>query len=148
MEDPLAALLLGFDLLPTRANAAGGLRLGLAEDVRVAADELGVYPARDRLEITFVLFLQQQREELDLEEKVAELVQQLRGFAPRSRVGDLVRLLDRVRHDRERSLFPIPRTVTAQPPCQLLQFNERLGERQAATRSRWWRSSRWRRGAD
>ena len=88
--------------------------------MRVAADELGVHSARDRLKITFVLFLEQEGEEIDLEEKVAELVQQLRGFARRSRVGDLVRLLDRVRHDRERGLLAIPRTVAAQPPRQVL----------------------------
>ena len=126
VEDPLAALLLGLDLLPARANPARRLRLGLAEDVRVAADELGVHPARDRLEIAFSLLLEQEGEEIDLEEKVAELVEQLRRFAARRGVGDLVRLLDRVRHDRERGLLAIPRAVAAQPPRQVLQLNERL----------------------
>ena len=51
------------------------LRLDLAEDVRVAADELLVDPARDLLEIAVALLLEQEREEVDLEEEVAELVE-------------------------------------------------------------------------
>ncbi len=50
VEDPLALLLVGLDPLPVLADAAGGPRLDVAEDVRVAADELLVDPARDRLE--------------------------------------------------------------------------------------------------
>ena len=126
MEDPLAALLLGLDLLPARANPARGLRLGLAEDVRVAPDELGVHSARDRLEVAVSLLLEQEGEEIDLEEQVAELVEQLRGIAARRGVSDLVGLLDRVRHDRERGLLAIPGAVAAQPPRQLLQLDERL----------------------
>ena len=81
VEDPLPALLLGLDLLPALAHAPGGVRLDLAEDVRVAADELGVDGPRDLLEVAVALLLEQQREEVDLEEEVAELVEQLGGIA-------------------------------------------------------------------
>ena len=46
VEDPLAALVLALDLLPALAHARRRARLGIAEDVRVASDELGVDPAR------------------------------------------------------------------------------------------------------
>ena len=72
------------------------------------------------------LLLQQQGEEVDLEEQVAELVEQLLGIARAGGVGDLVGLLDRVRHDRARRLLAIPGAVAAQPPRQLLQLDERL----------------------
>ena len=43
-------------------------------------------------------------------------------------VGDFVRLLDRVRHDRALGLLAIPRTVAPQALCQRLQVDERLGK--------------------
>ena len=64
--------------------------------------------------------LEQQREEVDLEEQIAELVEQLRVVERDGRVRDLVRLLDRVRDDRPRGLLAIPRTVAPQAAGQLL----------------------------
>ena len=61
VEDPLPALLLGLDLLPALADAAGGVGLDLAEDVRMPADELRVHGARDLLEVALALLLEQQR---------------------------------------------------------------------------------------
>jgi hypothetical protein len=54
-------------------------------------------------------------------------VEQLRVVAGERRVGDLVRLLDRVRHDRARRLLAIPRAVAPEPLGQLLQRDESLG---------------------
>ncbi len=68
VEDPLAALLLGLDLLPVRANPAWGLGIDLAEDVRVPAHELLLDPARDRLERAGAALLEEQREKVGLEE--------------------------------------------------------------------------------
>jgi hypothetical protein len=58
-------------------------RLGLdvAEDVRVAADQLLAAVLGDRGESPGAALLEQQREEVDLEEHVAELVEQLRVVA-------------------------------------------------------------------
>src|SRR6185503_10291076 len=124
----------------------GGARLDLAEDVGVAADELLVHGPRDLLEIAVALLLEQEREEVDLEEEVAELVQQLRRVTRLGRIGDLVGLLDGVRDDRPRRLLAIPGAVAAQPPGQLLQLLQRLAQRHSTTRSR--RSScSWRRAA-
>ena len=79
-----------------------------------------MHPARDRLEIAFSLLFEQEGEEIDLEEQVAELVEQLGGLACRRGVSDLVGLLDRVGHDRAGGLLAIPRAVAAQPPRQVL----------------------------
>ena len=113
-------------------------RLDVAEDVRMPADELLVDAARDRREIAVVPLLEQKREEVDLEEQVAELVEQLRVVARERGVGDLVRLLDRVRDDRARGLLAVPRALAAQPLRQPLQVEEGLRE---ALRARLWPSS-------
>ena len=102
--------------------------------MRVAADELRVHRAGDRLEVTVPLLLEQEGEEVRLEEEVAELVEQLGRVAGVRGVGDLVGLLDRVGHDRPRRLLPVPGAVAAQALRQLLQLDERLGERPVARR--------------
>ena len=129
VEDAGAPLLLGLDRLPALAHPTGRVRLGLPEDVRVAADELRVHGPGDRFEVALALLLEQQREEVGLEEQVAELVEELGGVAGVGGVGDLVGLLDRVRHDRPGRLLAIPGAVAAQALRQLLQLDERLGER-------------------
>ena len=92
----------------------------------MAADELRVHPARDRLEIAGTALLEQEREEVDLEEEVAELALELRVVTCDRRVGDLVRLLDGVRDDRERRLLAIPRALAAKAPRQLLEVEQGL----------------------
>ena len=47
----------------------------------------------------------------DLEQQVAELVLELAEVAALDRVGDLVRLLDRVRRDRRERLLEVPRAT-------------------------------------
>ena len=126
MEDARAPFLLGLDRLPPLAHPPGRVGLGVAEDVRVAADELRVHRPGDRFEVAVALLLEQQREEVRLEEQVAELVEQLGRVAGVRGVGDLVGLLDRVRDDRARGLLAIPGAVAAQALRQLLQLDERL----------------------
>ena len=122
---PAAALGLGLDRLPPLAHAPGGARLGVAEDVRVAADELLVDGARHRVEIALALLLEEERQEEDLEQQVAELVVELRRVVGEGRVGDLVCLLDGVRDDRARGLLAIPRALGAEAPGQLPELRER-----------------------
>ena len=81
----------------------------------------------DGFEVALALLLEEQREEVDLEEQVAELVEQLRRIARDRGVGDLVGLLDGVRDDRPGRLLPVPGTVPAQPLGQLLQLEQRVG---------------------
>ena len=109
-------------------HALGRLRLDVAEDVRMPAHELLVHAARDLREVAGAALLEQEREEVDLEEQVAELVEQLLVVAGERRVGDLVRLLDGVRDDRARGLLAIPRALAAQPLRQRLQLEEGLSK--------------------
>ena len=53
--------------------------------------------------------LEQERQEVDLEQHVAELVQQLPVVTRMRGVGQLVGLLDRVRDDRPLVLLAVPR---------------------------------------
>ena len=130
VEDALAPFLLALDPLPVLAHAPGGPRLGVAEDVWMTLDELRVDGPRDVLEIAGAALREEQREEVDLEEQVAELVEQLLVFAPERRVRDLVRLLDGVRDDRRRGLLAVPGTVAPKALRQTLQVEQRLVEAQ------------------
>src|SRR5439155_11978484 len=98
------------------------------EHVRMPADELGLDQPRSGREIPFAALLQEQREEVDLEEEVAQLVEQLLVVTCERGVCDLVRLLDGVRDDRALRLLTVPRTLTAQALGQALQLEERLPE--------------------
>src|SRR3970282_2033798 len=118
--------LLVLELPPARPHSPCSSRLGVAEDVRVPADELPVDQPRDRLQVALAALLQEQREEVDLEEKVAEFVTEAAVVPGQDGVGDLVGLLDRVRHNRRRRLLPVPGAVPAKAPCQLLEVEERL----------------------
>ena len=77
-------------------------------------------------EIALAALLEQEREEVHLEEQVAELVEQLLVVAGERRVRDLVRLLDRVRHDRARGLLAVPRALATQPLRQALELEQGL----------------------
>ncbi len=136
VEDPLAALLLGLDALPVLPHAARRLRVHLAEDVRVPAHELLLDPARDRLQRAGAAFLEEQREEVGLEEQVAELVLELRVVQGEGRVSDLVGLLDGVRDDRPCRLLPIPGAVAPEALGQALEIEKGVGERLVRT-SQW-----------
>src|SRR5207253_1388177 len=137
MEDAFAPLLLAFDALPVLLDAPRRLRLHVAEDMWVPPDELLVDQPRRLREIARALLLEQQREEVDLEEQVAELVEQLAVVARERCIRDLVRLLDRVRHDRARRLLAVPRTVAPQPLRQQLQVEKGLLEALHAIGSPW-----------
>ncbi len=108
----------------------------VAEDVRMPADELLGGSPRDRAEVARAPFLEQQRQEVDLEQHVAELVQQLRVVAGVRGVRQLVGLLDRVRDDALLVLLTVPGAIAAQAPRDRVQLEEglaqRLGHRLAA----------------
>ena len=78
--------------------------------------------AGDLRQVTRSSLLEQECEEVDLEEEVAELVEQLLVVTGESRVRDLVGLLDRVRNDARFGLFPVPRAFSAQALRQALQL--------------------------
>ncbi len=80
----------------------------------VPADELLVDGPGYPLQVALAVLLEQEREEVHLEEQVAELVDHLRRIAAHGRVGNLVGLLDGVRDDRPRRLLAVPGAVAAQ----------------------------------
>jgi hypothetical protein len=121
VENPFAAFLLCLDPLPVLADPPGRSSLDVAEDVRVAGDELVVDPRRDRCQVAGPPLLEQEREEVRLEEEIAELVLELRVVAGERCVGDLVGLFDCVWDDRARRLLAVPGTVAAQALGQLLE---------------------------
>jgi hypothetical protein len=92
------------------------------KDVRVPRDQLVVNRAGHARQIALALFLEQQREEEGLEEKVAELVLELAGVAADRRIGDLIGFLDGVRNDRPNRLLAVPGTITAEPLGQTLKI--------------------------
>ena len=65
--------------------------------MRVASDQLLGAVVRDLRELAGAALLEQQRQEIHLEQHVAELVEHLGVVAPVRGVGELVGLLDRVR---------------------------------------------------
>src|SRR5215218_9064581 len=114
------ALLLALDPVPVSEHLAGRFRLRLAEHVRVAADQLLRHGLGDVRQVAGAPLLQQQREEVHLEQHVAQLVQQLGVVAARRRVRELVGLLDRVRDDRALVLLPVPRAFAPQTARDLV----------------------------
>ena len=111
----LAAGLAGLDLVPVAQHLAGRLGLHLAEHVRVPADQLLAAVLGDVGQRAGAALLQQQRQEVHLEEDVAELVEQLRVVPGVGGRRQLVRLLDRVRDDRALVLLAVPRALAPQP---------------------------------
>src|SRR5215212_214140 len=124
----LAPLLAGLDAVPIAQDGARGLRLGVAEHVRVAADELLAAVLGHRGQVALAALLEQQRQEMHLEEHVAELVEQLGVVAALGGVGELVGLLDGVGDDRALVLLAVPRAVAPQPARQLVEPADGRGD--------------------
>ena len=82
----------------------------------------------DLREVAGAALLEQQRQEVDLEEHVAELVEQLRVVAGVGGVGELVGLLDGVRDDRALVLLAVPRALDAQAARQLVEARDGVGD--------------------
>jgi len=117
---------------PVRCTPSSSV--GITEHVRMPTDELGVHRTGDALKVAVALFFEEQCEEVDLEEQVTELVEQLGWHPSESRVGDLVGLLDRVRHDRAHGLLAIPRAFAPQALGQVLKLDQRGCECQGSSR--------------
>ena len=94
-----------------RRSAAPPSSPSLAEDVRVAAHQLlGASRARPSARSPWPRSSSSSDEEVDLEQHVAELVEQLGVVAGVRRVGELVGLLDGVRDDAALVLLAVPGT--------------------------------------
>jgi hypothetical protein len=95
--------------------------------VRVAPDQLLAAAVGDLGQAARIALLEQQRQEIDLEQHVAQLVEQLRVVTGVRRIGKLVGLLDGVRHDRALVLLAIPGALAPQPAGDLVECQQRFG---------------------
>ena len=121
-EDPgLAAGLGALDGIPVAQHLLRIFHLGLAEDVGVAADELLGDVLGHLAEVPGAALLEQQRQEVDLKEHIAQLVEHLGVVALVGGVGQLVGLLERVGDDRALVLLAVPGALTPQPAGDLVK---------------------------
>jgi hypothetical protein len=128
-EDPgLPAGLRALDGVPVAQDRPRVVRGDLAEDVGMAADELLAHVLGDLREVPGAALLHEERQEVHLEEDVAELVEQLGVVALVRRVGELVGLLDGVRDDRALVLLAVPGALHAQPARELVEASEGVGD--------------------
>ena len=89
--------------------------------MRVAADQFLAAVIGDLAKIADAALLKQQREKIDLEEHVAELIDERRVIARVGGVGQLVGLLDGMRNDCSRGLFAVPGAFDPQLAGQLVE---------------------------
>lgn len=136
-EHLCAALLRALDRVPVLAHLRRSARLGrklrqagrfVPEDMRMAPDQLLDRAARDGAEVALAALLEQEREEVDLEQDVAQLVLEFRGIARMSGIGELVRLLDGVRDDAALVLLTIPWAVSPEPPGDGVELEQRVAQ--------------------
>src|SRR3954453_21775018 len=121
-----SSLDLALDAVPVAQHLAGGLCLGLAEHVGMAAHELRAHRLGDGAEIARVALLEQQREKEHLEEHVAKLVQELLAVRARGSIGQLVAPPDGAGNYRALALLAVPGEVATKAPRDLIEPRERL----------------------
>ncbi len=102
------------------------MRFRITEHVRMAPDQLLDRALGDLGQASRAALLEQQGQEVDLEQHVAELVDELAVVAAARGVGQLVGLLDRVRDDRALVLLAVPGALAAQPAGDLVEAAERV----------------------
>ena len=91
----------------------------------MAADQLPPHVLGHLGQRAGAALLEQEREEVHLEEHVAELVEQLRVVVAVRGGGELVRLLDGVRDDRALVLLAVPGALAPQPAGQRVEARDR-----------------------
>ena len=91
----------------------GGQARGVAEHMRMAADQLRGDGLDHVAEIEGALLLRHAGVEDDLQQEVAELLAQVGEVAARDGVGDLVGLFERVGRDGREVLLEVPRAAGA-----------------------------------
>ena len=111
--------------VPVAQNLGRIRDLGLGEHMRVAPDQLLGRVPGDLRKVAGTALLQQERQEMNLEQHVTELVQELGVVAAVCGVGQLVGLLEGVRHDRPLVLLPVPGALDPQTPGDLIEAQQR-----------------------
>ena len=108
----LRGALLFLVLLPRNSLCLGGLHFRPGpKDMRVAAEHLLVDGGDNIGEIEELFLLRHARMEHDLEEKVAQLVLQLRPVLVLDRAGDFVSFLNGIGRDAGKILLKVPRAA-------------------------------------
>ena len=102
------AALFGFQVLPFVEDVGGGVRFGVAEDVRVAAHHFEVDTFDDVANVELAGGAGQLGVKDDLEEQVAELLGKFRGVGGVERVEDFVGLFEQVGAQSFVSLLAVP----------------------------------------
>src|SRR3989304_2009341 len=100
--------LLALDPVPQSLDLAGLELAGVAENVRMPANELFSKRLDDVAEIESAFLFGHARVEHDLEQEVAELVLEVVAVAARNRVGNLIGFLDGVGRDGREGLLEVP----------------------------------------
>jgi len=90
------------------------------------ADQLLLAVLGDRSEVASASLLEQEREEVDLEEDVAELVEEPAVVAALGGVGQLIGLLDSVGNDRALVLLAVPGAFAPQAAGDLVEPGDGL----------------------
>ena len=104
-------LLFLFYIVPVSEDLFGRVRLNVAENVRVAQDQLPAYAVRDVVKVELVVLLRDARVKDDLKQKVAELLLHQCHVVLVYRLDNLVGLLDEVAADRVVVLLAVPRAA-------------------------------------
>src|SRR5665647_2861782 len=111
----LIALLAGLDLLPSVHDLLRALDFSLAEDVRMAANELIGDPVDDIVDIECPLLLRHLGMENYLQQEIAKLATKLLHVAGVDGIHSLVGFLDHVLLEGFVRLLPIPGASTGTP---------------------------------
>ena len=117
----LATRFVCLDRIPVAQYLARVRHLRVAENMRVATNQLLTAVLGDLPEIARAALLEQQREKYHLEEHVSQLIEQLGVIAMIRGVGQLIGLLDRMWHDRALVLLAIPGALATQQVRQLIE---------------------------
>ena len=104
----LVRALVFLDVVPARLGAAGVARRLLAEDVRMAADQLFGDRLHDVAEIEQAFLGRHLGVKHRLQQQIAEFLAQIVEIVALDGVGDLVGFLDRVVADRREILLEVP----------------------------------------
>src|SRR5688572_12652112 len=94
--------------------------------MRVAPDQLLDGALGHVREASRAALLEQKRQEVDLEQHVAQLVDELGVVAAFRGIGQLIGLLHRVGDDRALVLLAVPGALAAQPARDLVEAGERV----------------------
>jgi hypothetical protein len=125
-KNPLfPAILALLDDIPVGSDLLGAVDFDLAENMRMATDQLLPAVLGNCCHIAGATLLQQQREEVHLKQHITKLVNQLGIVTRPCGIGQLVCLFKRMWNYRPLILLAIPRTLHPECPCKIVECFDR-----------------------